>query len=96
MIWYFQLVHHDIWDYDMPPHPILLDLTVDGRPVKAVVQVTKQAFAYAFDRVSGKPIGRLKSVRSRRRTRRESGLPRRSLFQQSPLRSTFRESLRTI
>src|SRR3989441_7947731 len=56
MIWYFQLVHHDIWDYDMPPHPILLDLTVDGRPVKAVVQVTKQAFAYAFDRVSGKPI----------------------------------------
>lgn len=56
MIWYYQLVHHDIWDYDMPPHPILLDVTVDGRPVKAVVQLTKQAFAYAFDRVTGKPI----------------------------------------
>ena len=56
MIWYYQLVHHDIWDYDMPPHPILLDVKVDGRPVKAVVQLTKQAFAYAFDRVTGKPI----------------------------------------
>jgi quinoprotein glucose dehydrogenase len=56
MIWYNQLVHHDIWDYDMPPHPILLDVTVDGRPVKAVVQLSKQAFAYVFDRVTGKPV----------------------------------------
>jgi quinoprotein glucose dehydrogenase len=56
MVWYFQLVHHDIWDYDMPPQPILLDVNVDGRPVKAVVQLSKQAFAYAFDRLTGKPI----------------------------------------
>ena len=56
MIWYNQLVHHDIWDYDMPPHPILLDVNVDGRPVKGVFQLSKQAFAYAFDRVTGKPI----------------------------------------
>jgi quinoprotein glucose dehydrogenase len=56
MIWYFQLVHHDIWDFDMPPHPILVDLNVDGRPVKAVVQLSKQAFAYVFDRVTGKPV----------------------------------------
>ena len=56
MIWYYQLVHHDIWDFDMPPHPILVDLNVDGRPVKAVVQLSKQAFAYVFDRVTGKPI----------------------------------------
>jgi quinoprotein glucose dehydrogenase len=56
MVWYYQLVHHDIWDYDLPPHPILLDITVDGRPVKAVVQVSKQAFAYVFDRVTGKPV----------------------------------------
>jgi quinoprotein glucose dehydrogenase len=56
MIWYQQLVHHDIWDYDMPPHPILLNLTVDGRPVQAVVQLTKQAFAYVFDRTNGKPV----------------------------------------
>src|SRR5690606_22616138 len=55
-LWHHQLVHHDIWDYDNPAHPILLDLEVDGRPVKAVVQLTKQAFAYAFDRVSGEPL----------------------------------------
>ena len=56
MIWYQQLVHHDIWDYDMPPHPILVNLTVDGKPVRAVVQLTKQAFAYAFDRTNGQPV----------------------------------------
>jgi quinoprotein glucose dehydrogenase len=56
MIWYYQLVHHDIWDFDMPPHPILVDINVDGRPVKAVVQLSKQAFAYVFDRVTGKPV----------------------------------------
>jgi quinoprotein glucose dehydrogenase len=56
MIWFQQLVHHDIWDYDMPPHPILLDLNVDGKPVKAVVQFTKQAFAYVFDRTNGQPV----------------------------------------
>jgi quinoprotein glucose dehydrogenase len=56
MIWFQQLVHHDIWDYDMPPHPILVDLTVDGKPVKAVVQFTKQAFAYVFDRTNGQPV----------------------------------------
>ncbi|HEY6509881.1 MAG TPA: PQQ-binding-like beta-propeller repeat protein [Vicinamibacterales bacterium] len=56
MIWYQQLVHHDIWDYDMPPAPILVNLNVDGRPVRAVVQLTKQAFAYAFDRTNGRPV----------------------------------------
>ena len=56
MIWYRQLVHHDIWDYDMPPHPILLNVTVDGRPVRAIVQLTKQAFAYVFDRTNGRPV----------------------------------------
>ncbi|MDE0002252.1 MAG: pyrroloquinoline quinone-dependent dehydrogenase [Rhodospirillaceae bacterium] len=55
-IWHQQLIHHDIWDYDNPAAPILLDVTVDGRPVKAVVQLTKQAFAYAFDRETGEPL----------------------------------------
>src|SRR5215471_8718755 len=54
--WHFQLVHHGLWDMDIPCAPILLDITVDGRPVKAVAQPTKQAFLYVFDRVSGKPI----------------------------------------
>jgi len=56
MIWYQQLVHHDIWDYDMPPAPILVNLTIDGTPVRAVVQLTKQAFAYVFDRTNGRPV----------------------------------------
>jgi glucose dehydrogenase len=55
-VWHQQLVHHDIWDYDNPTSPILLDVHVNGRPVKAVVQLTKQAFAYAFDRETGEPL----------------------------------------
>jgi len=55
-VWHFQLVHHDIWNYDTPTAPVLLDVQRDGKTVPIVVQVTKQAFAYAFDRVSGKPL----------------------------------------
>ena len=55
-LWHYQLVHHGLWDYDIPAAPILADLTVDGRDVKAVIQITKQAFAFAFDRVTGEPI----------------------------------------
>jgi quinoprotein glucose dehydrogenase len=55
-VWHQQLVHHDIWDYDNPTSPILLDVNVGGKRVKAVVQLTKQAFAYAFDRTTGEPL----------------------------------------
>jgi quinoprotein glucose dehydrogenase len=55
-LWHQQFVHHDIWDYDNPGHPILIDLNVDGREVKALVQLTKQAFAYVLDRVTGEPV----------------------------------------
>jgi quinoprotein glucose dehydrogenase len=55
-IWHYQLIHHDIWDYDIPAPPILADIIVDGKVIKAVVQVTKQAFAFVFDRVTGKPV----------------------------------------
>ena len=55
-VWHYQMVHHGIWDYDNPAPPILVNIEVDGRPLKAVVQVTKQAFAYVFDRVTGEPI----------------------------------------
>jgi quinoprotein glucose dehydrogenase len=54
--WHYQLVHHGLWDMDIPCAPILTDITIDGRPVKAVAQPTKQAFLYVFDRVTGKPI----------------------------------------
>jgi quinoprotein glucose dehydrogenase len=55
-VWHFQFVHHGLWDYDATAAPLLVDLMVDGRPVKAVVVVTKQAFTYVFDRVTGKPV----------------------------------------
>jgi quinoprotein glucose dehydrogenase len=54
--WHYQLVHHGIWDMDIPCAPILANITINGRTVKAVAQPTKQAFLYVFDRVTGKPI----------------------------------------
>jgi quinoprotein glucose dehydrogenase len=54
--WHYQLVHHGIWDMDIPCAPILADITVNGRTIKAVAQPTKQAFLYVFDRVTGQPI----------------------------------------
>jgi quinoprotein glucose dehydrogenase len=55
-VWHFQTIHHDLWDWDNNVAPILADINVDGRPIKAVVQLTKQAMAYVLDRVTGKPV----------------------------------------
>jgi len=55
-IWHHQLVRHNLWDYDNAASPILGDITVNRRRIKAVVQVTKQAFAFVFDRVTGEPV----------------------------------------
>jgi len=55
-VWHYQLVHHGLWDYDTPAAPVLLDIVVDGRPIKAVAQVTKQGFCFVFDRVTGEPV----------------------------------------
>jgi quinoprotein glucose dehydrogenase len=54
--WHYQMVRHDLWDFDPPAAPILLDITVDGRPIKALAQVTKQSFAYVLDRATGRPV----------------------------------------
>jgi len=54
--WHFQLVHHPLWDMDLSSAPILADITVNGRAVKAVAQPSKQGFLYIFDRVTGKPV----------------------------------------
>ena len=54
--WHFQLVHHPLWDMDIPAAPILADITVDGRTIKAVAQPSKQGFLYVLDRVTGKPV----------------------------------------
>lgn len=55
-IWHFQAVHHGLWDYDFPTAPNLLDITVDGREIKALAQASKQAFVYVFDRATGEPV----------------------------------------
>ena len=55
-MWHFQAVHHGVWDYDFPAAPNLVDITVDGRSVKAIAQVSKQGFTYVFDRVTGDPV----------------------------------------
>ncbi len=55
-IWHFQAVHHGLWDYDFPAAPTLMDITVDGRDIKAVAITSKQANTYVFDRVTGEPV----------------------------------------
>jgi quinoprotein glucose dehydrogenase len=55
-IWHQQLVHHDIWDYDIASPPTLINITVAGKPVRAVAQPTKHSFLFVFDRVTGKPV----------------------------------------
>lgn len=55
-IWHYQVLHHDIWDYDLPTAPNLVDITVDGRRIPAIVQTSKQGFAYVFDRTNGEPV----------------------------------------
>jgi quinoprotein glucose dehydrogenase len=54
--WHYQLVHHGLWDHDIPAAPILMDFMVDGKMVKAVGQPTKQGWLYVFDRTNGQPI----------------------------------------
>ena len=55
-VWHFQTVHHGIWDYDIGSAPNVMDIVVAGKPIKALAQVSKTAFAYVFDRVTGEPV----------------------------------------
>ena len=55
-LWHYQTVHHDLFDYDNPTAPILADITVDGKKIKAVAQITKQSWVYVLDRITGKPV----------------------------------------
>ena len=54
--WHFQTVHHDIWDYDLPAAPVVADIVMNGKPIKALAQVSKVGFLYVFDRVTGEPL----------------------------------------
>lgn len=62
-VWHFQTLHHDIWDYDLPAPPVLVDITVGGKKIPAVAQVTKTGFTFVFDRVTGKPVWPIKERR---------------------------------
>ena len=54
--WYFQVVHHPIWDYDLSSAPLLADINVGGKSIKAVALPTKEGYLYVFDRVTGQPV----------------------------------------
>jgi quinoprotein glucose dehydrogenase len=54
--WYFQTVHHDQWDFDLPPAPVLLDVTIRGRKVPLLAQTGKVGYMYILNRVTGEPI----------------------------------------
>src|SRR6478752_1573950 len=54
--WHFQIAHHPIWDYDLSSAPLLADITVDGRAIKAVALPTKEGYLYVFDRITGQPV----------------------------------------
>jgi len=60
--WHFQTTHHDVWDWDIPAAPILLDLTIDGRNRAAIAQPVKQGFTFVFDRVTGEPLFDIEEV----------------------------------
>jgi quinoprotein glucose dehydrogenase len=54
--WYFQTVHHDLWDYDTPPAPVLLDITVNGKKIPALAQIGKTGWMFILNRETGKPV----------------------------------------
>ena len=82
--WHYQLVHHGLWDMDIPCAPILTDITVNGQTVKALAQPTKQAFLYVFDRVTGEPIWPIERGRCRKATCPASGIRPRSRSRRKP------------
>jgi quinoprotein glucose dehydrogenase len=55
-VWHYQIVHHDLWDYDLPYPPVLVAVRRDGRTVAAAAQITKQGFVFLLDRVTGTPL----------------------------------------
>ncbi len=93
--WHYQLVHHGIWDMDFPCAPILTDIVVNGRRIKAVAQPTKQSILYVFDRVTGQPVWPIVRRRFRAEAFRGNGTRRRNQFQQSHPRMNAPESVST-
>ena len=88
MIWYFQDVHHDLWDYDLCSAPQLLTIHHNGKVIQAVAQSGKTGFLYVFDRYTGKPIWPIERSRFPRAMCRASspGQRSRSRPRRRPLR----------
>ena len=61
-LWHFQTVHHNLWDYDLPAQPTLVQVRKDGKLIDAVAQVTKTGFTFVFDRVTGEPLFPIEEV----------------------------------
>ena len=92
-VWHFQTIHHGLWDYDLPAAPVLGDITVNGRRIKAVAQVSKQAFVYVFDRVTGQPVWPIEERPVPKAMCRVNGIHRRSRFPRNHRRSINRAFL---
>ncbi len=60
--WHFQTIHHDVWDWDIPAAPILLDLTIEGQSIAALAQPVKQGYTFVFDRATGEPLFDIEEV----------------------------------
>ncbi|WP_343038681.1 PQQ-binding-like beta-propeller repeat protein [Skermanella pratensis] len=82
--WNFQTVHHDLWDYDVPSQPSLIDLTVNGQTVPALVQPTKQGELFVLDRRTGEPVLPVTEQPAPRVPPRATTPPRRSPSRRSP------------
>ena len=96
--WHFQATHHGLWDYDLPAQPALVTITVNGRRIDAVVQITKQGFAFVFERETGGPVWPIeeRKVAERHRRARREGRTRRSRFRPSRRPSPSRGSRWTM
>ena len=96
-VWHFQAVHHGVWDFDFPCAPTLLDVTVNGRRIKAIAQASKQGFLYVFDRVTGTAgLADRRAAGAAVRYSRRGARRRRSRFRRGRRRSIGRASPKTI
>ena len=91
LLWHFQTVHHDLWDWDVPTHPILAVIKKDGKKIDVVIQITKQGYIFMFDRVTGTPIHPIEEIRAP-----ESGLKGEKTSPTQPVPSFFKPFVRQI
>ena len=78
--WYFQTVHHELWDYNLPPAPGLIDIVKDGKKIPALAQVGKIGYMFILDRVTGKPVFGVEERRVPKGDVPGDGIRRRSRF----------------